>query len=91
MNEERNYIKKYPSREYVISEVLPRLVPNREIPFLKKQGIAYKTVLDMAVIFQIPVSNNEPDVYVRCSIGKSFLKDMSLTLDELFVYAMHNM
>ena len=65
MNEERNYIKKYPSTEFVISQVLPRLVPNREIPFLKKQGIAYKTVLDMAVIFQIPVSNNEPEVYVR--------------------------
>lgn len=72
------------SREYILDHVLPRVYSRDNIPELNKREIAYTSLLDMVVVYYIPVDGMSTcHELASVSLTSPLLKKVGLDLDEL--------
>lgn len=85
-------LAKYVNRERIKDTVLPRLVSNKNVPALQKDGIAFINYLDMTVIFYIPIKEPALDnTDGTMQITVNIMNKVSITIKDLFFYAIQNM
>lgn len=79
------------NKDFIIREVLPKIVGEKEIPDLQKKGIYFKPYLDMAVMFYIPVDlpfeNNSSGTV---TITEQIIANVEITEEELAFAAKAN-
>lgn len=79
------------SREYVLQHVLPKVYSWHSKPDLKEKGIAFVPLLDMVVVFYVPIEDfvmkGELASY---NVTEELLKETDIDLDELYQMADRN-
>lgn len=79
------------SREYVLQHVLPRVYSGDNIPELKERGIAFVPLLDMVVVFYVPLEEaGEEGELSSYNVTDALLKETDTELDELYRMADRN-
>ena len=78
------------NRDYILSHVKPRLVSENNLEELDKNGVAYVNMLDMAVLFYIPVEEIK-DSIGSIQVKTSLLKETKLSLEEIYSAAVKNL
>lgn len=81
-------IRKYQSKEYILSHVRPVLVSKENIPMLEKEDIVYMYYLDMVVVFELILKENVEGTSA-VKLKKWNLENASekISVEELFLAA----
>lgn len=80
--------------DYVLENVLPRMVSSSNSKLLEEHHIPYIPYLDLLIYFYVPVSNIPivDDMEIGCmQVSDYLLKKMDLTLDEIYQVALQNL
>lgn len=77
-------------RDYVLSNIKPRLVSDKNLLILENKGIAHIEYLDMIVLFYIPIEDKS-DTLASVQVTENLLSSANVSIDEAYDAAIHNL
>lgn len=89
-------VSPYVSPEFILDNILPRMVYKDNLPEIQKQNLAYTEYLDLIVLFYLPVEidalkqNKDPNGQFSIQVSQSVLERAGVSLSEAYEHAVEN-
>ncbi len=89
-------VSPYVSPEFILDNILPRMVYKDNLPEIQKQNLAYTEYLDLIVLFYLPVEidalkqHKDPNGQFSIQVSQSVLERAGLSLSEAYEHAVEN-
>jgi len=89
-------VSPYVSPEFILDNILPRMVYKDNLSEIQKQNLAYTEYLDLIVLFYLPVEidalkqHKDPNGQFSIQVSQSVLERAGLSLSEAYEHAVEN-
>ena len=89
-------VSPYVSPEFILDNILPRMVYKDNLPEIQKQNLAYTEYLDLIVLFYLPVEidalkqNKDSNGQFSIQVSQSVLEKAGVSLSEAYEHAVEN-
>lgn len=89
-------VSPYVSPEFILANILPRVVYKDNLPEIQKQNLAYTEYLDLIVLFYLPVEidalkqHKDPNGQCSIQVSQSVLERAGVPLSEAYEHAVEN-
>lgn len=78
-------------KDYVLANVLPRLVSEENIEEIERRGMVYEHILDMAVIYYVPIGEMPKGMLGFITVTNQMIANMDVSIESVHKASLENL